>query len=157
MTRTRARAPRGDRAVGTAPQGHWKTLTILGALRIDGPATCVSVEAPTDGEVFRAFVDRALVPALHPGDVVVMDNLAAHKVKGVAQAIEAAGATVRYLPPYSPDLSPIEPCWSKVKEHLRSAGARDAVTLGQAVREAFAKVTAQDATAWFSQCGYGVH
>lgn len=138
------------------PGGHWKVTTLIGAVRVGGVAAAVSVEAATDGPVFLAFVRDALVPALRPGDVVVMDNLGAHKVKGVREAIEGAGATLLYLPPYSPDLSPIELFWSKVKQALRAAAARTAEALGHAVRDAFAAVTTQDLRNWFRHCGYRV-
>jgi len=157
MTRTRGRAPRGERLPGAVPQGHWQVTTLIGALRADGLATATSIEAPTDSEVFRLFVRKALVPVLHAGDVVIMDNLWPHKASGVAEMIESAGAKVMYLPPYSPDFSPIEPCWSKVKERLRAAGARDQQTLGRAINEALAAVSKQDARSWFDQCGYPLH
>ena len=156
MTRTRGRAPPGVRVHDAVPGGHWKVTTLIGAVRAEGVAAAVSVEAATDGPVFLAFVRDALVPALRPGDVVVMDNLGAHKVKGVREAVEAAGARLLYLPPYSPDLSPIELCWSKVKEALRSAAARTADSLGHAIREAFEAVTTHDLRNWFRHCGYGV-
>lgn len=157
MTRTRARAPRGQRAVGAVPHGHWKTMTMLGALRLTGPVAGVTVDGPTDTEVFRVFVTDALAPALHRGDVVVWDNLAAHKAAGVTRTLTARGARFLPLPPYSPDLSPIEPEWSKVKQVLRTAEARTPEALGQAASRAFAKITASDARGWFGKCGYGVH
>lgn len=156
MTRTRGRAPRGRRVHDAVPGGHWKVTTLIGAVRVGGVAAAVSVEAATDGPLFLAFVRDALVPALRPGDVVVMDNLGAHKVKGVREAIEGAGARLLYLPPYSPDLSPIEPCWSKVKQALRSAAARTAEALGDAVQRAFRAVTQSDLANWFRHCGYSV-
>jgi transposase len=106
--------------------------------------------------VFRAFVARVLVPQLRSGDLVVMDNLSSHKAAGVRAAIESAGATLRYLPPYSPDLSPIEKCWSKVKQLLRSAAARTAEALDGAIAAALRAVTPSDARGWFAHCGYGV-
>jgi len=157
MTRTRARAPRGHRAVGAVPHGHWKTLTLLGALRLNGPVAGVTVNGPTDTDVFRLFVNDALAPALHRGDVVVWDNLAAHKAAGVMQTLAAHGARFLPLPPYSPDLSPIEPQWSKVKQVLRSVEARTPQALGQAAADAFAAITAKDARGWFRKCGYCVH
>jgi transposase len=156
MTRTRGRAPRGERVHDAVPGGSWKVTTLIGAVRVGGVAAAVSVEAATDGPLFLAFVRDALVPALRPGDVVVMDNLGAHKVKGVREAIEGAGARLLYLPPYSPDLSPIEPCWSKVKQALRSAAARTAEALGDAVQRAFRTVTQSDLANWFRHCGYSV-
>ena len=161
MTRTRGRAPRGERVHDAVPGGSWKVTTLIGAVRVggvaaEGVAAAVSVEAATDGPLFLAFVRDALVPALRPGDVVVMDNLGAHKVKGVREAIEAAGARLLYLPPYSPDLSPIELFWSKVKQALRSAAARTAEALGDAVQRAFRTVTQSDLANWFRHCGYRV-
>jgi transposase len=157
MTRTHGRAPRGTRVTGAVPNGHWQTLTLIGALRLSGIAAAATVAAATDSEVFRAFVTECLVPALHRGDVVVWDNLSPHRAIGVAQAIEQAGAALIPLPPYSPDLSPIEPCWSKVKQHLRSAAARTPEALGHAAAAGFAAVTSNDARGWFAHCGYGVH
>jgi transposase len=157
MTRSRARAPRGERAVGALPHGHWKTMTLIGALRLKGPVTGVTVNGPTDTEVFRVFVTDALAPALHRGDVVVWDNLSAHKAAGVTRTLAARGARLLPLPPYSPDLSPIEPEWSKVKQVLRSAEARTPQALGEATARAFAAITAKDARGWFANCGYCVH
>jgi transposase len=157
MTRTRGRARRGERVTGAVPQGHWKVLTMLGALRASGIAAASSVLSATDGEIFRLFVTEALVPVLRRGDVVVMDNLGAHKVSGVCEAIEQAGARVLYLPPYSPDFSPIEPCWSKVKEAMRSAAARTPERLGEAASDAFKNVSRNDARGWFDHCGYVLH
>lgn len=155
MTRTRGRAPRGERVHASVPGGRWQVTTMIGAVRLDGVAAACTVPAATDGATFLAFAREALAPALRPGDVVVMDNLGAHKVKGVREAIEAAGARLLYLPPYSPDLSPIELCWSKVKQFLRSAAARTAEALGEAIVAAFATVTATDLRNWFRHCGYG--
>lgn len=154
MTRTRGRAPVGERVHASVPGGHWRVTTMIGAVRLDGVAVASSLAAATDGPTFLAFVREALVPTLRPSDVVVMDNLAAHKVKGVREAIEAAGARLLYLPPYSPDLSPIELCWSKVKQFLRSAAARTAEALGEAITAALATVTASDLRNWFRHCGY---
>jgi transposase len=157
MTRPRGRAPRGERVEGSVPNGHWSTLTMIGALRLDGLAAAVTIDAATDGPVFRSFVTDALVPALRRGDVVVWDNLSPHKAAGVAEAVEAAGASLMPLPPYSPDYSPIEPMWSKVKQDLRSAEARTPQALGEAAAGAFASVTAADARGWFAECGYCAH
>ena len=157
MTRTRGRAPRGERAEGSVPNGHWSTVTMIGALRLEGLAAAATVDAATDGPVFRSFVTDALVPALRRGDVVVWDNLSPHKAAGVAEAVESAGASLMPLPPYSPDFSPIEPMWSKVKQALRTAEARTPQALGEAAASAFASVTASDARGWFAQCGYCVH
>lgn len=157
MTRARGRAPRGERVPGAVPNGHWSTLTMIGALRLEGVAAAATVDAATDSPIFRSFVTDALVPALRRGDVVAWDGLAPHKAAGVGEAVEAAGASLLPLPPYSPDLSPIEPMWSKVKQVLRSAEARTPEALGDAAAGAFASITAADARGWFGQCGYCAH
>jgi transposase len=157
MTRTRGRAAPGERVSGAVPQGHWKTLTMIGALRLEGMAAAVTVDAATDTDVFGTFVHEALVPALHPGDVVLWDGLAPHKAQQMQREIEQAQARLIPLPPYSPDLSPIEPGWSKVKGHVRDVAPRTAEALGHAAAEGFANVTAADARGWFKKCGYSVH
>jgi transposase len=154
MTRPVGRAPRGERVVGRVPHGHWKTTTMISAVRLDGPRACATLDGPVDADTFLAYVALVLVPALRAGDVVVLDNLAAHKAAGVAEAINAAGATVLYLPPYSPDLNPIENMWSKVKSHLRSAAARTLDALGEAIDAALAAVTPDDCRGFFRNCGY---
>ena len=154
MTRTRGRAPRGQRVVAKVPGGQWKIVTILGAVRTGGPFAAATVVGATDADVFRTYVREVLAPQLRPGDVVVMDNLAPHKAPGVREEIEAVGAGVRYLPPYSPDLNPIENLWSKVKGKLRSIGARTVETVHDAVGVAFATVTAADCVGFFRHCGY---
>ena len=130
---------------------------MIGAVGLTGVRAAMTVGGATDADVFRAFVDRVLCPALNPGDVVVMDNLAAHKAAGVAGRIAAAGAEVRYLPPYSPDLNPIEKMWSKVKQLLRSAAARTKDALEAAIATALDAVTADDCRGWFASCGYPEH
>lgn len=124
MAPTYGRGPRGQRVEGIVPHGHWKTTTFLAALRLDGLAAPCVFDRPINGVSFRAWIEQALVPTLRPGDVVVMDNLGAHKVDGVQAAIEAAGASLAYLPPYSPDLNPIEQAFAKLKTLLRKAQAR---------------------------------
>jgi transposase len=124
-------------------------MTLIGALRLKGPVTGVTVNGPTDTEVFRAFVTDALAPALRRGDVVVWDNLSSHKAAGLTRTLATRGARFLPLPPYSPDLSPIEPEWSKVKQVLRAAEARTPEALGQATARAFA---AKDARGWFGKC-----
>ena len=156
MTRRYGRAPRGERIREATPAGHWSTLTLLGAMTREGMLASMTVESPTDGDVFRAYLDEVLCPRLRPDQVVVMDNLAAHKVDGVRQRIEAAGARLLYLPPYSPDFNPIEQAWSKIKEHLRSAQARTLEVLEEIVTRALQTITPQNASAWFSHCGYGL-
>jgi transposase len=156
MTRRYGRAPGGERVCEGTPGGHWRTLTVLGAIRQSGWVATMTIEAATDGDIFLAYVEQVLCPQLRPGDVVVMDNLAAHKVAGVRDLIERAGAELRYLPPYSPDFNPIEKCWSKVKQLLRAAKARSLFSLETAVAEALAAVTPQNAQACFRHCGYGL-
>jgi transposase len=156
MTRTRGRAAVGERVIGVVPQGHWKTLTMIGAVRLKGMAAAVTVDAATDTDVFGTFVHEALVPALHPGDVVLWDGLAPHKAQQMRQEVEQARATLIPLPPYSPDLSPIEPAWSKVKGHVRDVEPRTSQALGHAAEEGFASITAADARGWFKKCGYCV-
>ena len=154
MTRLRGRAREGARVLDCAPHGHWCTTTLLGALRLDGTSACMSVEGATDREVFHAYVRHVLVPSLRPGDIVVLDNLAAHADSRARQLIEAVGARLLFLPPYSPDFNPIEKMWSKIKAALRSAKARTTKALQVAIREALASITAQDANGWFQSCGY---
>jgi transposase len=156
MARSRARAPRGRRAVGKVPWGRWERLTVIGALALDGVAACMSVAAATGTAVFLAFAEQVLVPALRdrPDAVVVMDNLAAHKAAIVRDALDRAGLAYRYLPPYSPDLNPIEQAWSKLKTRLRAEGARSREALEAALGPALATITAQDARGWFRLAGY---
>jgi transposase len=154
FTRPYGRCERGTRLVGRVPHGHWKLLTVLAAMTTAGVLVAASVDASTDGDVFGTFVRDALVPSLRPGQVVVMDNLAAHKVAGIREAIEAAGCRSIYLPPYSPDFSPIEPMWSKVKRVLRTTGARTVDTLGDAIRTALDAITPTDCRGYFRHCGY---
>ena len=139
----------GARIHETTPDGRWKILTILGAISTRGMIATMTVEAATDREIFLAYLDEVLCPKLRPGDVVVMDNLSSHKVQGVRQRIEAAGAQLLYLPPYSPDLNPIEKAWAKLKQLLRAAKARTKEALDQAIAELLPLLTAEDAKAWF--------
>jgi transposase len=154
MTRLRGRAERGRRVYGTAPHGHWNTTTIIGAMRLDGSTACLAIEGATDTEVFHVYVREVLCPILRPGDLVVMDNLAPHKSPPTLALIRQAGADVLFLPAYSPDLNPIEPMWSKVKNTLRSLEARTRDSLLGAIGRALAGITAQDALNWFAHCGY---
>ena len=150
MTRTRGRGLGGARIHEATPQGHWKILTILGAISIRGMIATMTIEEPTDADIFLAYIEHVLCPELRPNDVVVMDNLSAHKVQGVRELIEAAGAELLYLPPYSPDLNPIEKAWAKLKQLLRSAKARSKDTLDTAITEALTLISSEDARAWFS-------
>jgi transposase len=156
MTRLFGRAARGQRVHDAVPKNHGSNVTLLGALSREGIEAVMTVDGPTDAAVFRAYVDAVLVPTLARGDVVVMDNLSAHKVKGIREAIEATGATLLYLPPYSPDWSPIEPCWSKLKTFLRAAKARTRDMLDDALARALDTVNAADARGWFAHCGYAL-
>lgn len=149
MTRRYARAPRGVRVHETTPEGNWKILTILGAMSLSGMIATMTIEAATDAEIFLAYLDHVLCPVLRPGNVVVMDNLSSHKVAGVRERIAAVGAELLYLPPYSPDLNPIEKAWAKLKQLLRSAKARTAQALDQAITELLPNIRPQDAQPWF--------
>ena len=154
MTRLRGRAPKGERLVCHAPHGHWRTTTMISSVRLDGTSACMTIEGATNTEVFHAYVRVVLVPSLRPGDIVVMDHLGAHKNERTLALIEEAGAEVRFLPAYSPDLNPIEMMWSKVKALLRKAQARNHPDLLVAIASALAAITPQDALGWFTACGY---
>jgi len=154
MTRAWGRAPKGERIVEATPQGHGQVLTTLGAMSLRGMEAVMTIPSATDGEVFRTYVEQLLCPKLQPGDVVVMDNLSAHKVRGIRELIAARAARLLYLPPYSPDLNPIEKAWFKLKEFLRAAKARTAEALDQAITEALKTITVANAAAWFRHCGY---
>jgi transposase len=154
MTRTRGRAPKGKRLHAKSPYGHWHTTTMIGSIRINGSSACMAIEGATDTEVFHEYVRHILCPTLQPGDIVVLDNLTPHKSPATLALIEQAGAQVYFLPAYSPDLNPIEKMWSKVKQLLRSAEARNLPDLHQAIAEALESVTIQDARSWFASCGY---
>jgi transposase len=156
LTRTYARAAPGERAVGTVPWGQWQRLTVLGALGLEGVVASMSIAAATTGAVFLAFLEQVLIPALRgrPDAIVVMDNLGAHKAERVRRALEAAKISYRHLPSYSPDLNPIEPCWSKLKGRLRAKAARTREALEAELGPALATISAQDARGWFRLCGY---
>jgi len=156
MTRRYGWAPRSERVSEAVPAGHWRTLTVLAALTTTGVLASMSIESPTDGDVFLAFVEQVLAPRLEPGHVVVLDNLSAHKVAGVRQLIEDRGAQLLYLPPYSPDFNPIEMAWSKLKQRLRGVKARALEQLEPALADALSAITAQNARAFFGHCGYGI-
>ncbi|MGB6856128.1 MAG: IS630 family transposase [Terracidiphilus sp.] len=156
MTRLYARAVGGARVHESRPEGDWKILTILGAMSSRGIIAAMTVEAATDREIFLAFLDEVLCPALRPGDVVIMDNLSSHKVDGVRERIERCQAELLYLPPYSPDLNPIEKAWSKLKEILRQAKARTAEALDQAIAKALPEISSANALAWFRLCSHGI-
>jgi transposase len=157
MTPLYGRAPRGERALGSVPQNYGENLTLIGALSLSGLQAPMTVDGASDGEVFRAYVEQVLCPTLESEDVVVMDNLSAHKVSGIREAIEAKGAKVIYLPPYSPDWNPIEKCWSKLKIALRAVGARTREALEAAIAQVIKTVSRADALGWFAHCGYQVN
>jgi len=154
MTRLYARTFGGQRAVDKIPHGHWSTTTMISALRLDGSTADMVLEGATDGDAFRVYVSQVLAPTLKRGDIVVMDNLSAHKISGVIETIQATGAELWFLPPYSPDFNPIEKMWSKIKAHLRKIKARTKEGLWQAIGAALKTVTASDALGWFESCGY---
>jgi transposase len=154
MTRTYGRAPRGERTHGAAPCNTDPQITLTMGVRLTGVVAPFAFEGATDGLAFHAYVEGQLAPELAPGDVVVLDNLGAHKVVGVRTAIEAVGARVMYLPPYSPDLSPVENCGSKVKEILRGEAPRSPSAVYQAMGLAISAVSSKDARGWFGRCGY---
>jgi len=157
MTRLYGRAAPGERVVDSAPQNYGENITMLATLSLSGISAPMTVAGAVDGVVFRTYVEAVLAPTLAEGDIVIMDNLGAHKVKGIRQLIEARGAKVIYLPPYSPDLNPIEKCWSKIKTYLRAAKARTREALEKALKEALQLVSAKDAIGWFASCGYSLH
>lgn len=154
MAREYGRAPSGERVEDDKPYNHGENVSLVGALGLSGLRTLMTLGGAIDGVAFVAFVRIFLVPMLRPGDIVMMDNLSVHKVVGVREAIQAAGATLHYLPSYSPDLNPIERCWSKLKALLRSAGARTREALDSAIAEAMKAITAADAAGWFTHGGY---
>jgi transposase len=154
MTRLYGRSPVGERLVGKAPHGHWKTTTLIAALGIGGPRCATLADGAIDADLFEAFVAQVLAPQLLPGDVVVMDNLSSHKRARTRELIEAAGAELLFLPPYSPDLNPIEMVFAKVKQALRSLGCRTQAALWGAMQGVLDRVTASDAANCFRHCGY---
>ncbi len=154
MTRRYGRAPRGQRLVAGVPHGHWKTSTFLAALRHDAiTAPCV-IDGAINGETFRAYVEQCLAPTLRSGDLVVMDNLGSHKVSGVREAIEARGARLLYLPPYSPDLNPIEQVFAKLKALLRRAARRTVEGLWAAIGDLIARFSPAECANYFTNAGY---
>ena len=154
MARLYGRAPRGQRLVASVPHGHWMTTTFVAALRHDEIAAPCVFDGPMDGASFLTYVEHFLAPTLHQGDIVVLDNLASHKVAGVKEAIEQAGATLRYLPAYSPDLNPIEQVFAKLKAALRKAAARTFDALIDAIAQALADFTAQECANFIANSGY---
>jgi transposase len=156
LTRLYARSRRGQRAHGKIKRNRGGTLTTIAAVTLAGVQAAFALPGGTDGPAFLVFVRRVLVPSLRPGQTVVLDNLGAHKVEGVRQAIEGAGCSLLYLPPYSPELNPIEECWSKVKAYLQKVGARTTEALERAIADGLALVTPKDLKGWFAHAGYRV-
>ena len=154
MARLRGRSARGERCVAPVPHGHWKTTTFVGALRSTGMTAPMVLDGAMDGATFEAYVRQMLVPTLKPGDIVVLDNLPAHKRGAIREAIEGAGARLMYLPPYSPDLNPIEMAFSKLKAALRKAAARTREALWHAIADALATFTPQECANFFAAAGY---
>lgn len=150
MTRLRGRA------YDSAPHGHWCVTSMISSVRLDGTTACMTVDAATDGDAFLVYVQDILVPTLRPGDIVVLDNLSVHKHKDIAPLIKRAGATVEYLPPYSPDFNPIEKMWGKIKAFLRAAKARTADARNAAIAAALRTISSADARSWFAEFGYAV-
>ena len=155
MARLYGRSLRGTRCLGATQHGHWKTTTFVGGLRLGGMTAPMVLDGAMDGPAFLAWIEQMLAPTLEPGDIVVMDNLPAHKPDAVRTAIEATGATLRYLPPYSPDLNPIEMAFSKFKALLKKAAARTIDDLRTAIAQALPQLTPNDCANYFTAAGYG--
>jgi transposase len=154
MARARGRAPKGERLRAAIPHGHWKTTTFVAGLRLSGMVAPTALDGPINGRSFQAYVDQVLVPELTPGDVVIMDNLGSHKGQGVRAAIEAAGAKLLYLPPYSPDFNPIENAFSKLKALLRKAAERSVDGLWAAIARIAAIIEPAECANFFKAAGY---
>jgi transposase len=154
LTPLYARAPKGERARGSVPRNRGKNTTLIAALTLDGMGAAMILEGSADTTAFELYIEQVLAPSLRAGQIVVMDNLQAHKSARVKQAIEAKGCQLLFLPGYSPDLSPIEEAFSKLKTALRRAGARTREALQEAIGQALLIITAQDARGWFQHCGY---
>lgn len=154
MARLRGRAMRGERCRASVPHGHWKTTTFTGALRLSGMTAPMVLDGPMNGAAFLAYVEQMLAPTLKPGDIVIMDNLPAHKSAAVRAAIEAVGAELRFLPPYSPDFNPIENAFAKLKAWLRKVAARTINDLWQAIADALDTFTPRECANYFTACGY---
>ena len=152
MTRLRGRSLKGHRLFSSAPHGHWCTTTLISSIRLNGRSAAMEVEGATDARVFREYVRQVLAPSLEPGDIVIMDNLRVHYDAEALGLIQARKASVKFLPPYSPDFNPIEKMWSKIKTRLRDYAARSQSELSEAISQAFSTVTENDAHGWFSSC-----
>jgi transposase len=154
MARLRGRSHKGSRCHASAPCGHWKTLTMLSSIRLDGSTECIVVDGAMDKAMFTEYISQILCPSLRRNDIVIMDNLSAHKNPEVARHIKKCGAELLYLPPYSPDLNPVENMWSKVKQLLRGMETRTYEGLEKGIARALDLVCASDARGWFKHCGY---
>jgi transposase len=154
MTRLRGRALGGQRLLARIPHGHYQTSTLISGLRLEGPCAPWLFGGPMNGEMFVAWVRQGLAPTLRPGELVILDNLSTHKIRGVRETLEAAGARLLYLPPYSPDFNPIEPMWSKIKQVLRSYAPRTEDELLRAAKTAFNSISTADCKGFFfsAQC-----
>jgi transposase len=157
MTRLRGRAPRGERLIGKAPHGHWKTSTLIAALGLAGVRCSAVLDGAVNAAAFEAFVEQVLVPELKRGDVVVLDNLSSHKRPRTRELIEASGARLEFLPPYSPDLNPIEMVFAKIKQSLRSMACRTRAALWDSIQPVLDAVTPDDSANCFRHCGYTLH
>lgn len=156
MTRLYGRAKDGQRAVDSAPGGRWSTTTMIAAVTLDGHRAPMVINGATNGDVFKVYVEKFLLPTLSAGDCVILDNLSAHKGSEIREMIESVGAELWFLPAYSPDLNPIEKMWSKVKAILRKLKARTETELIATIAKALEQVTASDCLGWFKSCGYAV-
>jgi len=154
MPRRYGRTFDGERLVDATPHGHWSTTTMISAMRLTGQTATLVIDGATDAAVFEAYVAQVLRASFRPGDLVILDTLSVHRTPGVLGALEASGAEVWFLPPYSPDFNPIEKVWSKIKAYLRKVKARTKETLLEAIAAALETVTASDALNWFASCGY---
>ena len=157
MTRLRGRAPRGERLVDKVPHGHWKTSTLIAALGLSGVRCSAVLDGAVNGAAFEAFVEQVLVPQLRPGDTVVLDNLSSHKSARTRELIESAGARLEFLPPYSPDLNPIEMIFAKIKQALRSLTCRTREALWNSIQPVLDTVSPNDTAHCFRHCGYSLH
>jgi transposase len=156
MTREYARCPRGDRANDSVPRNRGTVVTMLGAMTCEGMFAVMTVEGATDTDVFETYVKCVLMPKLDRGDIVVLDNLGAHRTQRVRELFAGSGVRVKYLPPYSPDLNPIELAWAKLKQQLKGAKARTHDALNAAIADAMTTISPEDARAWITHCGYAI-
>jgi len=157
MTRLRGRSMRGERLNSKAPFGHWGTQTFVAGLKCDGLIAPWVIDAPMNRAIFEAYVETQLVPALKPGDVVILDNLSSHKSEKAENAIRSKGAWLLFLPPYSPDLNPIEMAFAKLKAHLRAAAARTIDDLWKAIGSICALFSPEECSNYFAEAGYGLN